>query len=206
MATAVRRSREARAVEREAMVTMDRQLGSVQGTDHRSDIEDGPLLPAGKAREEGEAEEEEEGEEEEEEEEEGEGEGEGEEGEVEAMMNGVGPSKRKRFTPRDKTQILSYLRESNNLRATARKFNVDRKTIRSWVEHQGSLPPPEVVGVAQEENPASNQLITPVDRTPPTKRRRNLTAGEPRGWGRGQQSGSVRLHPLHPHEWRSGPP
>ena len=112
-------------------------------------------------------------------------------------MNGVGPSKRKRFTPRDKTQILSYLRESNNLRATARKFSVDRKTIRSWVEHQGSLPPPEAVGVAQEENPASNQLITPVDRTPPTKRRRNLTAGEPLGWGRGQQSKVVVCASTH---------
>lgn len=171
MATTVSSSRgEALGREREQSVMLDRPLGSVPGTDHRSVFEDGPLQPAGAARGEGEEDEEEEEEEE----------------ETDAMVNGVGPSKRKRFSPREKTQILGYLRESNNLRATARKFGVDRKTIRSWVEHQDNLgPTPETVVTEQGENPANSQLMTSVDRTPPTKRRRNLTAGEPCGIGAG---------------------
>ena len=165
MATTVSCNRgEASGPERETAVLLDRPSGHVPGTTHRASLEAGSLLPPGTVRGEREGVEAEEEEEE----------------EADAMVNGGGVSKRKRFSPHEKTQILGYLRESNNLRATARKFGVDRKTIRSWVDHREGLgPTPETVVPAQGENPASSQMMAPVDSTPPTKRRRNLTAGEP---------------------------
>ena len=88
-----------------------------------------------------------------------------------------GSSRRKRFTAQEKITILKFLEESNNLRATARKFNVDRKTIRSWMEHREEL---------EHWNDHANGVHSfhsdprGGDRTPLIKKRKTLSPG---GWG-----------------------
>jgi transposase-like protein len=94
----------------------------------------------------------------------------------EASLTNGGSSKRKRFTAGEKIRILAHLEETSNLRATARKFGVDRKTIRSWMEHRDELRRMEEQNkerITGEQHPGVEDGMTP-----PSKRRRNLTPGE----------------------------
>ena len=91
-----------------------------------------------------------------------------------SLTNGGG-SKRKRFTAAEKMRILGHLEETSNLRATARRFGVDRKTIRSWMEHRDELR--RIEEQSKEQEPGVPPQGMEDGLTPPNKRRRNLTPG-----------------------------